>query len=596
MQVADLVLENIGAPEWVIQTIMLVLALGFPVVLFFSWAYEVTPEGIKRESEIDHSQSITYVTGRKLDRAIVVVLVIALAYFAYDKLVLSTDRDAALVEATTQAVTEQVATEQEEAAEPDKSIAVLPFVNMSSDEEQEYFSDGISEEILNLLAKIEGLKVIGRTSSFAFKGKNDDLRVIGKALDVRTVLEGSVRKSGDRVRITAQLIDVSSGAHIWSETYDRTLTDIFEVQDSVASEIIEALQIHVGVVPKRGRPTENTEAYSLYLRAKSAMSKSNNLAAEKYLLNALKLDPEFAEAHESLAYVYWNLWGHQMEGSIAKMKTHEAALKALVINPNLKLAKYFSTSGTNEFEASLRQIEMLEQIIQENPSHILAIEILMWKLMYSGYIREALELAEYYIELEPLLPAAHEQLFHALMASGHKDEALGSLKLVDQLGSVFSKSLLGFFYLGEKQYELSKTYFEAHYQKMGLPTDWLEGLYTGASNSKSGRAYLDQLLPQVMATTPEKSRVLVQAELDFLYLKFGYLDRYFELIHKRLSAGLVESGGDIQIWGGTKERDSGFTSDPEYLKIAEETGKIALWEKRGPPDFCKKLADEWQCE
>jgi hypothetical protein len=326
------------------------------------------------------------------------------------------------------------------------------------------------------------------------------------------------------------------------------------------------------------------------------MSRSNTLAAEKYLLNALKLDPEFAEAHESLAYVYWNLWGHQMDGSIAKMKTHEAALKALAINPNLKLAKYFSTSGSNDIEASLRQIEMLEQIIQENPSHSLAIEILMYELMYSGYFREALELAEYYIELEPLLPAAHEQLFHALWASGHKDEALVSLKLADQLGSVFSKGILGFFYLGEKQYELSKTYFEAHYQKIGLPTDWLEGLYAGASDSKSGRAYLDQLLPQVMATTPEKSRILVQLELDFLYLKFGYLDRYFELIRKRRSAGLVQGDGNILIWSGTKERDSGFTSDPEYLKIAEETGLIALWEKRGPPDFCKKSGGEWQCE
>ncbi len=225
-QVADLVLENIGAPDWVMQTILLILALGFPVVVFFSWAYEVTPDGIKRETEADSSQSITHVTGRKLDRAITAMLIVALGYFAYDKFVLSAAREAALVEATSQAVTEQAPVEPEVVTNTEKSIAVLPFVNMSSDPEQEYFSDGLSEEILNLLAKIGDLKVIGRTSSFVFKGKNEDLREIGKALGVTTVLEGSVRKSGDRVRITAQLINVSDGSHLWSDTYDRTMTDI----------------------------------------------------------------------------------------------------------------------------------------------------------------------------------------------------------------------------------------------------------------------------------------------------------------------------------------------------------------------------------
>jgi TolB-like protein len=136
---------------------------------------------------------------------------------------------------------------------------------MSDDPGNEYFSDGLSEDILTLLANIPDLKVIGRTSSFAFKGKNEDLRVIGQSLGVKTVLEGSVRKSGDRVRITAQLIDVSDGTHIWSESYDRTMTDIFSVQDDVAAAIIDALQIHVGTYPTRGRPTENSEAYALFL-------------------------------------------------------------------------------------------------------------------------------------------------------------------------------------------------------------------------------------------------------------------------------------------------------------------------------------------
>ena len=190
-----------------------------------------------------------------------------------------------------------------------KSIAVLPFVNMSSDPEQEYFSDGLSEEILNLLAKIPDLKVIGRTSSFAFKGQNQDLRGIGQALGVNTVLEGSVRKSGDRVRITAQLIDVQDGAHIWSESYDRTLNDIFAVQDNVAASIIDALQIHVGVAPTRGRPTESAEAYALFLKARASLNAFEMQDATKFAQMATELDPKFAEAYELLANCYWYLGG-----------------------------------------------------------------------------------------------------------------------------------------------------------------------------------------------------------------------------------------------------------------------------------------------
>jgi TolB-like protein len=203
--------------------------------MFFAWAFELTPEGLKKEKHVDRSESVTQVTGRKLDFIIIGVLAAALIFYA-TKDYMQVPETAPASEATQEIV----------ATDTQKSIAVLPFVNMSSDPEQEYFSDGLSEEILNLLAKVPDLKVIARTSSFAFKGKNEDLRNIGRALDVKTVLEGSVRKSGDRVRITAQLIDVSNGAHLWSETYDRTLTDIFAVQDSVASEILDALQIHVG--------------------------------------------------------------------------------------------------------------------------------------------------------------------------------------------------------------------------------------------------------------------------------------------------------------------------------------------------------------
>ena len=212
LQMTDVLIPLLALPEWIGRLIFLILLIGFPLAIFFAWAFELTPEGIKKEKHVDRSASVTHVTGRKLDFVIISVLTAALILFAVDKFYLTPSSNQVV-----ESVREVVATDIQ------RSIAVLPFVNMSSDPEQEYFSDGLSEEILNLLAKVPDLKVIGRTSSFAFKGKNEDLRGIGKALDVSTVLEGSVRKSGDRVRITAQLIDVSNGAHLWSETYDRTL-------------------------------------------------------------------------------------------------------------------------------------------------------------------------------------------------------------------------------------------------------------------------------------------------------------------------------------------------------------------------------------
>jgi TolB-like protein/cytochrome c-type biogenesis protein CcmH/NrfG len=304
VQVADVVLENIVSPDWVMQTIMLVLALGFPVVVFFSWAYEVTPEGIKRESEIDRSQSITHVTGRKLDRAITVVLVVALAYFAYDKFVSDSAKDEELLQATT----EQLVTEQNESVEPDKSIAVLAFVNMSADPEQEYFSDGIAEEILNGLAQLPDLRVAARTSAFSFKGQNIDIRQVGETLNVNYVLEGSVRKAGDRLRITAQLISVADGYHLWSETYARQVDDIFTIQEEIARAVVGELEVTLGLAKEASlvqQGTTNTEAYNWFLRGKFYIGQQSPEAFEKATESysrAIELDPGFAGGHGGLAY------------------------------------------------------------------------------------------------------------------------------------------------------------------------------------------------------------------------------------------------------------------------------------------------------
>jgi len=223
LQLVDVVLNNIEAPVWVFQAILLVLVIGFPLALFFAWAFEITPEGLKKEKDVDRSQAITHVTGRKLDFVIIGVLAIAVGYFVIDKFYL----------------TDETGTE----SEVDTSIAVLPFVAMSSGEDDGYFADGLTEEILNALTQLPELRVTARTSSFFFKGQDIPVSEIAARLNVAHIVEGSVRRDDDRVRITAQLIHASSDRHLWSQTYDRTFKDVLAIQQDIAEKIAEALDV-----------------------------------------------------------------------------------------------------------------------------------------------------------------------------------------------------------------------------------------------------------------------------------------------------------------------------------------------------------------
>jgi TolB-like protein len=232
IEVASVLLPTFEAPAWVMKAFTFLLILGFPVALIFAWAFELTPEGLKLDTAEDSREPVTRKARSKLDFAIVGLLVLAVVYFAVDKFVLEAEPDP--VEVIAEEIPAADPDEQIPAAEPierEKSIAVLPFVNMSGDPEQEFFSDGISEELLNVLAKVKDLRVTSRTSAFAFKGTNTSIPEIAKQLGVEHVLEGSVRMAGGRVRITAQLIEVENDSHLWSESYDRDLADIFAVQD-----------------------------------------------------------------------------------------------------------------------------------------------------------------------------------------------------------------------------------------------------------------------------------------------------------------------------------------------------------------------------
>jgi TolB-like protein/tetratricopeptide (TPR) repeat protein len=309
LQVADVVLNNIEAPGWVFRTILLLLAIGFPVAVIFAWAYELTSEGLKKEKDVDRSKSITPATGRKLDFVIIGMLVLALGYFLWERqsyVVPSGDPGSQeLADARTGSMIK-------------RSIAVLPFINMSSDQEQEWFADGLTEEILNALARAPDLLVAARTSSFGFKGSTDPVQKIAKALGVAHVLEGSVRRGGDRLRVTAQLIRADDGFHLWSETYDRNTEDVIAIQEDVAIAIANALETAMdpeALAQMVSAGTSSVPAYEAYLEALAHTARTGQSGDELLTLKrraalerAQEFDPEFAAAHWELA----GFWQNQM--------------------------------------------------------------------------------------------------------------------------------------------------------------------------------------------------------------------------------------------------------------------------------------------
>jgi TolB-like protein len=258
-QVADLMLENFGAPGWVMKTFLGFLIMGFPLAVFFAWAFELTPEGVKRESQVDRSQSITQQTGQKLNHSLMVIMAIALAWFAWD-------RFGAAPEVPGMATAEPAGA----AATSAKSLAVLPFIAMSSGANDEYFADGLTEEILNSLAQLPELLITARTSSFHFKGQDIPVQEIAATLGVQHIVEGSVRRSGERLRVTAQLVRAADGFHIWSENYDSTSEDTIQVQEDIAEKIAEAMNVVMDDEKReamRRAGLRNVEAFINYQKA-----------------------------------------------------------------------------------------------------------------------------------------------------------------------------------------------------------------------------------------------------------------------------------------------------------------------------------------
>lgn len=435
VQVTTAAVPALHLPEWINSAVFLFGAIGFPFALFFAWEFELTPDGVKRESAISPEDSVTAHTGRKLDFAIIGLLVVALGYFIYESRFAPSSTDADVV--TDAAIAESF---QEVSHQPEgTSIAVLPFVNMSSDKEQEYFSDGISEEILNVLAQIPKLHVTSRSSSFFYKGSKINISEVANKLGVTNILEGSVRKSGNRIRITAQLIEAETDNHLWSETYDRELVDIFEIQDEISAAIVMALKTKLGLDVKaatRDMSKVNLDAHNEYLQGRFYIEKRNRVDLEKALTHfdkAIELAPDYAPAWMGKAWAILFLsetnYGN-IPSEISLAKARPAIEKALQLAPDLpeahgvmgllesnsdidKAIAQFKTAielnpnysdayswyGNTLFDQPKKRLESYQKAVQLSPMAILANSNYGFDLIKYGRIDEASEVAEHMLNI-----------------------------------------------------------------------------------------------------------------------------------------------------------------------------------------------------
>jgi len=419
IQVAETLFPVFGLSDVAIRAVVIVLAIGFVPAVILSWAFEWTPEGFRRDGEVTAPPAPALT--RRLDASIIAMLVLAVAYFAVDKFVLDPSRDTAAREAARQEGRAVALIE----SFGDKSVVVLPFVNISSDPEQEYLGDGLAEELLNLLARVEGLRVISRTSAFSFKGVEITSAEIARRLNVSYVLEGSVRKSGDTLRITAQLIDARADTHVWSDTYDHSTENIFDIQDSVAGEVVGHLKTELSLdSPKTER--HDPVAYALYLQANQAETEETK---RDLLEQALKMEPDFLDAMAELAY------SHESSGRQAELaddnETAEWHFKQYRSIVDEVLAQDPGHPYVNAHLAwdellkpDLRQAAMhAERALESDPTHFGALTTAGEVLTRLWRAEMAIPILRYISERDPLSPFHFENLAKAYMNTGQYVEA-----------------------------------------------------------------------------------------------------------------------------------------------------------------------------
>ena len=424
LQIVDVLVPILDLPGWVGKLVFLVIVIGVIPVLIFSWAYEMTPEGLKPESEVDHDQATTLQTAKKLDRVTIMLLLIVTGIIMIDRFIPETV-DQPVIPSKTLASGSLMATAPAEVI--GASIAVLPFVNMSADPENEFFSDGIAEEILNVLASISDLKVAARTSAFSYKGTKTNISRIAEELGVTHILEGSVRKSSNQVRVTAQLIKADDGFNVWSQTYDRELINIFAIQDEIAESIAAALKVSLRL---ESRPagnltgTNSIEAYEHYLKGISLWHERTLISLEsasKEFEAAATLDPQFAKAWAGQALV-WTVYNTYTNKTVADAqdRARTAARRALSLDP--ESVESMAVLGLVTENPSVA-FEYFDRAIELNPSSANTYHWYSVRLASLGDPEASLAMTRKAWTLDPRAPNNSYTLALGLSGLGYDREA-----------------------------------------------------------------------------------------------------------------------------------------------------------------------------
>jgi len=433
IQVAETLFPVFGLPDRVLRAVVIVLAIGFVPAVILSWIFEWTPEGLRRDSEVTAPMSPA--RKRRFDAVMIAMLVLAVAYFAVDKFIIDPVRDEERIEAATIEAVEDALAGQLLDKHANRSVIVLPFTNMSADEEQEYFADGIAEELLNLLAKIEELRVISRSTSWTFKGKDIDIAEIREKLDVSHILEGSVRKSGNQVRITAQLIDARTDSHLWSETYDRTLDDIFAIQDEISAEVVDQLKLKL----LSGPPTADEidpVAYDLYLQGRNLthtiQGEESFDKAVELLSRSVELAPEYVPAIWELARAISNStrWDSPEERAMKEDRVRSLVDRLVAIAPDSSYANgwlgYFA-----EREGDLQTAALYKEraLAGATDSNLYIQQLVAAHFLYElGRVEEATALALYVVDRDPACASCVTLLAGVYRLAGRHREAVEELE------------------------------------------------------------------------------------------------------------------------------------------------------------------------
>lgn len=569
-EAASVVLPALYVPEWAMTFLVIFLLVGFPIAMVLAWVFDVSATGIERTEPLPGAPPQIQFRTRAAFGVVVVIAMAGLGYLLYER-----------------------GLGRAEAAGSPSSIAVLPFANLSGDASKDYFSDGMSEELLNLLARVPGLKVAARTSAFAYKGRNVDVREVGKDLGVETVLEGSVRQSGDQVRITAQLIDAESGFHIWSETYDRRLADIFTVQDEIATAIVYKLKIELApkeqqLAQRDAAPTQNVEAYEFYLQARAIWKRrgEDNLrrAIELYQ-SALARDPGFARAHAALASAYVVLPGYSKEeGDEEKFlpMAVQSARQALALDPKIGeahavLAQINSERGNLLDAESGFFFAISLEPNEPTPHHWYS--ILLQKV---GRLEAALEQARAAYELDPSAPVLALNLADVYLMRGEDERALHFSKLASELGisSGTSKGIDAAVAMRRGQWDESKRLLLAQEH---LPAE-LKSKVGDFIDAIANPAKRPAVVAGLRAVDPDVAK---QVDLLMPYLQLGQNDIAYQIIEDSLARDRMAWLRDWNVMNAWSPEAAGFRKDSRFSNLVERIGLVDYWKQYGYPDHCR---------